>query len=282
MKKSSDTSAQPPFPVVLLHGMGSGADVWSEVTPHLPKHEVHALPLAGHVGGAQLVGDARTIVGMVDDIERQLDARGIAQAHLVGNSIGGWMALVLAERGRAASVMCLAPAGGWRPNGWFELCLVLRFAIGHIALRLVARAVPRLANSPRARRLILGPTVAHPERVTAAQTTAILRNLAACTLVLAICRQVRDRGFRRLPTVDVPVLIVWSGADRVLKPSQARARFGNLGPTATEHELAGVGHVPMLDDPRLVAAVIEDHVRSVEQDLGLTGRHGLHTRPSQR
>ena len=48
-----------------------------------------------------------------DALERALDEAGIRTAHLVGNSLGGYVALQLAARGRARSVVALAPAGGW-------------------------------------------------------------------------------------------------------------------------------------------------------------------------
>ena len=50
---------------------------------------------------------------MIDDAERQLDELGIEKAHLAGNSMGGWVALELARRGRALSVCALSPAGLW-------------------------------------------------------------------------------------------------------------------------------------------------------------------------
>ena len=45
-----------------------------------------------------------------------MDDAGFATAHLVGNSLGGYVALQLAARGRARSVVALAPAGGWAPG----------------------------------------------------------------------------------------------------------------------------------------------------------------------
>ena len=42
-----------------------------------------------------------------------MDAAGFERAHIVGNSLGGHVALQLAERGRAESVVALAPGGGW-------------------------------------------------------------------------------------------------------------------------------------------------------------------------
>jgi pimeloyl-ACP methyl ester carboxylesterase len=62
--------------------------------------------LAGEVSGALLA----------DGVERAMDEAGFETAHLVGNSLGGYVALQLAERGRARSVLAFAPAGGWAPD----------------------------------------------------------------------------------------------------------------------------------------------------------------------
>ena len=50
---------------------------------------------------------------LADAVERAMDEAGFETAHLVGNSLGGYVALQLAARGRARAVVALAPAGGW-------------------------------------------------------------------------------------------------------------------------------------------------------------------------
>ena len=53
------------------------------------------------------------IADLVDDVERILDEHVIDRPHVAGNSLGGWMALELARRGRARTVCALSPAGTW-------------------------------------------------------------------------------------------------------------------------------------------------------------------------
>jgi pimeloyl-ACP methyl ester carboxylesterase len=64
---------------------------------------------------------------VTDVLERDLDAAGISTAHIVGSSLGGWLAFELAARGRARSVVALAPAGGWQPGGRDEARLEFVF-----------------------------------------------------------------------------------------------------------------------------------------------------------
>ena len=70
--------------------------------------DVLAPALPGHLGGPPLNGD----FDLAAHVERVMDEAGVERAHIVGNSLGGYLALVLAARGRAGSVVALAPAGG--------------------------------------------------------------------------------------------------------------------------------------------------------------------------
>src|SRR3954462_2053846 len=92
---------------------------WELVLPALERrHDVLAVTLAGHAGGPPLAGDAGDAgdAALADAVERAMDDAGFETAHLVVNSLGGWIALQLAVRERARSVVALAPAGGWAPG----------------------------------------------------------------------------------------------------------------------------------------------------------------------
>src|SRR3954469_4690213 len=100
-------------PMVCLHGFTGTWRAWELVLPALERqHDVLALTLPGHLGGPAL-GDQITTDDVLDAVEDTLDEAGLGTAHLVGNSLGGYAALRLAARGRAESVVALAPAGGW-------------------------------------------------------------------------------------------------------------------------------------------------------------------------
>ena len=100
-------------PLVLLHGFTGSWRVWDRVLPALEReHEVLAPTLPGHAGGPPLAG-ALSQATVPDAIEAAMDAAGFETAHIAGNSLGGYVALQLAARGRAQSVVAFAPAGGW-------------------------------------------------------------------------------------------------------------------------------------------------------------------------
>ena len=86
---------------------------WELVLSELEKHhDVLAPTLAGHTGGPAIDGEFNDAL-VADAVERAMNEAGFETAHIVGNSLGGYVALQLAERGRARTVLALAPAGGW-------------------------------------------------------------------------------------------------------------------------------------------------------------------------
>ncbi|WP_235916121.1 alpha/beta fold hydrolase [Antrihabitans cavernicola] len=99
--------------LVLLHGVTMSAHVWDDVVPLLSgRFDVIAPTATGHRGGPP-PDRPTTVSRLVDDADRVLDDAGLDRPHLAGNSLGGWMAIELARRGRAASVCALSPAGLW-------------------------------------------------------------------------------------------------------------------------------------------------------------------------
>jgi pimeloyl-ACP methyl ester carboxylesterase len=78
-----------------------------------------------------LAATSVSVNALVDAVERDLDAAGFDTAHVVGNSLGGWIAFDLATRGRARSVVALAPAGGWEQGSRAERRLRTLFIRNH-------------------------------------------------------------------------------------------------------------------------------------------------------
>lgn len=133
--------------MLLVHGFAGTPATWTPLLPALEQHhDVLAPTLLGHSGGpGYLAGSPATPAAMADALERDMDSAGFDQAHLVGNSLGGWLALELAVRGRALSTTALAPAGGWTPRGP-EARLTRADRVGHEgshpALARIRRMVP--------------------------------------------------------------------------------------------------------------------------------------------
>lgn len=79
-----------------------------------PHHDVVAATLRGRGGGEPFPPGAEvSLDAIVDGVEADLDRAGLTTVHLVGNSLGGWVALELACRGRVRSVVLFGPGGAW-------------------------------------------------------------------------------------------------------------------------------------------------------------------------
>lgn len=246
-------------PLVLIHGFSGTTVTWEPVLDLLREHhDVHALPLAGHAGGAALAdGVECTPAALADDLERQLDELGLETAHLCGNSLGGWMAIELAGRGRARSVVALAPAGGWDRGSREERRLARFFRRQRRLLKLSEPYTERLMRRPRVRRLAMRDVCVHGDRWTAEQATAMSRGALECAIYEPFIEIVeRDGPPTEFAATDVPVRIVWGTRDRVLPDKHHVAGYRRLVPNAEFTTLEGAGHVPMVDDPEGTARAI--------------------------
>lgn len=242
-------------PLLLVHGIGSTWRVWKPVLERLEaRHDVLAVDAPGFGNSAPLPdGVTPTISALADALERVLDDVGWDAPHVAGNSMGGWLALELARRGRAASVVALSPAGMWSPKESAYSRGALRFQHA-VASRLVPHA-DTLSRSAVGRTLLFSGVAARPWRIQPEDAAEALRLFAGApgwraTLEAMTVDQPRDLG-----SIECPVRIAWGSRDTLLFPRQAD-RFVREIPNAELVRLPGLGHVPMGDDPEAVADAI--------------------------
>src|ERR1041385_5509328 len=93
-------------PMLLVHGFTDTWRAWTPVLAALEEHHEVLVPtLPGHLGGDPMPpGQPISVGAVVDRLEELMDAAGMPRAHLVGSSLGGWLCLELALRGRGLSV----------------------------------------------------------------------------------------------------------------------------------------------------------------------------------
>jgi pimeloyl-ACP methyl ester carboxylesterase len=248
-------------PLVLIHGFSGTRQLWEPVLPALERdHDVLAVSLAGHVGGTALEAGAQTsVTALVDAVERDMDAAGFERAHVAGNSLGGWIALELAARGRARSVVGLSPAGGWEAGSRAERRLRGLFTRNHKLSKAMLPRIDSLMRRPRLRRALLRQVVAHGERIPPAAAAQLVRDSVACPIYFDLMDAIlRDGPPASFEGVRCPVLIAWGTRDRILPSRSYTARLRELLPSAEWVKLRGLGHVPMSEDPELVARTIGD------------------------
>jgi pimeloyl-ACP methyl ester carboxylesterase len=225
-------------PLVLLHALGLDRHMWDPVVERLAsEREVYAVDMPGFGASAPIDPAAPA------DLARAIgDALGLDRPHVAGNSLGGWVALELARAGRARSVTAIAPAGLWTQP------LAPKRATAHRAARALRPALPLLLR--RGRRLALGGTIAHPERVPYAAALQLVRAYASAPGFDAVNRAMRGNVFDGLAEIDVPLTLAWCEHDRLV------ARPGTVPAFARELRLRGCGHMPTWDDPGQVARVL--------------------------
>lgn len=245
-------------PLVLLHGFTDTWRTWELVLAALERaHDVLAPTLAGHAGGLPLPQGAGE-EALADAVERAMDAAGFATAHVVGNSLGGYVALHLAARGRARSVVALAPAGGWAAgdDSWQET-LAYFTTMQHL-LKGVAPHADAIVATPEGRRRATQMTCERFEHIPPELLAHQIRGAAACPAVGPLVEHATRRGWTLdAERIACPVRIVWGTADRLLGWPGAAARFREEWlPHADWVELEGVGHLPQLDVPREAAQLI--------------------------
>lgn len=272
-KLHSDTSRRcggTGEPLVLLHPFSLCAQVWQPVMPMLKqRHEVFALSIPGHHGADPLPPDFKhSIETAVDVLERKLDALGIDRAHIVGNSLGGWLAIELARRGRAHSVIALAPGGGWELGSREHRRLVTRFRLTRKLLLLGGPVATRLARWSIARSCLLRDAVASPERLSPHEARLLIERVWHCEaydhVVRAMESQPLAEPFRELPC---PVRLVWGAQDRLLPVRGYSERWRRVLPGADWMVLPNVGHIQMYDDPYAVAkAILSFTTQATERD----------------
>jgi pimeloyl-ACP methyl ester carboxylesterase len=243
-------------PLVLLHGFMDGPQTWGLVLPALTRrHAVLAPALPGHIGGPPLP-DAVSDALMADAVEHAMDDAGLATAHIAGNSLGGFVALQLAARGRARSVVAFAPAGGWAPGDDVPRQLFELQRQVHMRSRAVAGQAGALTATPDARRRALALVCEHGERVPAELAAETIVATARCDGDPLVDFALNNDWPLDVERIECPVRIVWGTSDRLLSWPAAAERFKRVLPHADWVELVGVGHAPQLDAPAETAALI--------------------------
>lgn len=236
-------------PLLLLHGFLDTWRTWELVLPALERrHEVLAPTLPGHAGGPPL--PAPSADAAADVLEALLDEAGWATAHIAGNSLGGWLALQLAARGRARSVVALAPAGGWAVGDDAPGRLLAAQAALHEEVLESARFADAIASTPEGRRRATALICERSGHLPADLVAHLIRGIAACDAAPLIAGA-RAAGWELdAAAVTCPVRVVWGTADRLLPWPRAAERFRrDWLPQADWVVLDGVGHAPQLDVP---------------------------------
>ncbi len=248
-------------PVLLLHPFLMSQTVWEVVAQQLVdtgRYEVFAPTMAGHNGGPSAGTWFLSSAVLADHVERQMDELGWPTAHIVGNSLGGWVAFELERRGRARSVTGIAPAGGWTRWSLVKFEVITKFISGLPILALTRLLGQRVLQLPFSRQLATVPLSATPDGVSERQLSSIVDDAAHCPAYFQLLlKALLLHGLRELEHTAAPSHLVLCQKDRVVPPSRFSRHFTDFLPA--DHRLTlldGVGHVPMFEAPGRITEVI--------------------------
>ncbi|MDO0972523.1 alpha/beta fold hydrolase [Mycolicibacterium frederiksbergense] len=250
-------------PILMLHPFLCSQNVWRTVADQLAdtgRFEVLAPTMVGHHGGSRAGTWLLDTAALVDDVERRMDQIGWETAHVVGNSLGGWVAFELERRGRARTLTAIAPAGGWGQHSPTKYETVLKFLAGGPALIAARLLGPRILDLPFGTRIATLPVSGPADGPSRADLVALVEDATHCTAYIQLLiKTLRLPGLLELAQVGVPTHLVLCEKDRVFpSPRGTKYFIENLPTDATVTRLPGLGHIPMLEAPGQITELIAD------------------------
>ena len=253
-------------PVLLLHGLGATnasmlPTLWDlardhhVIAPDLPGHGATAAPRAPYT--------ARWLARWLTALQAEI---GLGPAGIVGNSLGGRLALEAALQDpageRVTSVVLLCPSPAFRRlRQWVPIVRLLRPELAALPLRTSHRFVVEAVRS-----MFSVPDRLAPAWYDAAadEFLRVFADRAHRVAFFAVARQIYleqaygERGFwTRLPQLAAPATFVWGERDRLVPASYAR-HVEELLPHACSVVLRDCGHVPQFELPEQTAALVRD------------------------
>jgi pimeloyl-ACP methyl ester carboxylesterase len=212
-------------PLLLLHGSGTNSAMWiADIASWAEHFRVYAVDIIGESGlsaPSRPPLDSEAYADWLDDVLRGL---GLAQASVVGASLGGWLALDYATRrpGRVRCLALLCPGGiGRQKWGWMFKALLLK-PFGRWGLRRTLKAVAGL-DMPGSGEFLEGMVLTHRQFLPRKERLPVFS----------------DAALRRL---TMPVLVIAGERDAMLDSHDTARRLAGTVPHAAVRLLPGVGH----------------------------------------
>ena len=250
---------QGPTKLVAIHGLGSASTAWDLVQPELSKHfQFITLDLPGH-GEASMPATLEMNPAKISELLiNELKDFGIEEFHLIGNSLGGWIALEMAAAfpQNVLSVTGVAPAGLWLTPKTHRN--------GELAIsRYLAKATYRFAtpiSKVKALRKI-GFKLVSPqwEQFTPETCAKAAIAMGSASGYYKLWDAFLGNRFDKAISTNIPVTIIFGDTDYTLPAANSQEK--SLAPAHCRWVvLPRSGHAPMWDQ---VDAVISETLKTI-------------------
>jgi pimeloyl-ACP methyl ester carboxylesterase len=267
--------------VLLLHGLGGTRASLFEAAATLSRHyRVHAPDLPGFGSSGKPARGAYNARWFADALLDYMDEQHISRAHLVGNSMGGRIAIEIGltapERVRGLGLLC--PAVAWVKRGFHPLVRLLRPEFG-----LLPHGFSRNTVSSQFWSLLHDRDLIDPEigDLMVDEFRRIYHSAGARYAFLASARNIYleapygRRGFYpRLSELVPPALFIWGSHDRLI-PAAFRRHVNKWLPSAEQVTLDQCGHVPQVERAEETNELLMDFFSRVDDSVALNSGAGL-------
>lgn len=247
--------------LLLIHGMGSASTAWSPIIEELElSFTVVTVDLPGHGFTPMDESQAMEPLALAKSVFATMESLGFHKYHVVGNSLGGWIALEMAAMNpmAIASVTCLAPAGLW---------------LQPFVARYPGTAIARIMASSLK---VVSPLLLHYEwarKIGFENVSPLWRNFSYklcldATIAMATAAgyypawdALLQKRFDQIISETIPITVIFGDSDRTLPAATCQER--SLVPAHTRWLIfTECGHAPMWDQP---SQVLEEIFRTTRE-----------------
>lgn len=224
--------------LLLLHGLFGALSNWQEVVNHFKKRYRVIIPM---LPVYEMPVKSASVEGLVDFVEQFTDTFQLRQFNLLGNSLGGHIALVYCLR-RPEKVKRLVLTGS---SGLFE--------------NTMGGSFPKRGNYEYIRERV-AYTFYNPENANKAlvnEVFEITNDIKKCMCIVAIAKAAQRHNMARdITAIETPTLLIWGLNDTITPPLVAHD-FNRLIKNSVLRFIDKCGHAPMMERPEKFNIILE-------------------------
>jgi pimeloyl-ACP methyl ester carboxylesterase len=267
-------------PIVLIHCFTCAIDWWDGVMPSLARdHRVVAVDLRGH-GGSEKPSSGYSMAEQADFVAEALAALHVTRAEVVGHSLGGPVAVALAERSPALVSSLVILDSRSSPDDEGSLGLLAKLAFTPVIGPALWRIKPDISVR-KGLAVAFAPGFDVPDafiedvkRMTYTAYTDAGADIDDYTEERSLAERVAESG--------KPLLVVMGAEEQIIDDPRAALKAYSEGyPGAHTILMPGVGHSPNVENPSRTAALVAGFGRRHEARMqaALQDRGAVRSRP---